>query len=368
MSISIGKLTSTLEKLAPIQLQADWDNCGLQVGESKWHVKRALLTLDVTVEVLNYAITNNYDFVLAHHPLIFRKLARIDTASTVGKIINLALTNKIAIYAMHTNLDVIQGGVSDRLAAVLGLTQTTVLDRQKGDYTKLVVFVPKTHLEPVRKALGDAGAGWIGNYSHCTFASPGHGQFLPREGANPWQGSRGTIEDVEEYRLETLVEGFRLPHVLGALKNVHPYEEIAYDLLPMDNTATYGLGRIGALAEPIKFKEFTALVAKGLGCSSLKVSGDDEALINKVALCGGSGGDFVTTAHRRGADVLVTAEIGYHQALEAAQLGLCLIDPGHFQSEFPILDTVKSFLETSLPGLHCSVYPYSTDPFRIKNL
>lgn len=365
MAIKSGKVISILQQLAPSQLQADWDNSGLQVGNRQWPVEKVLLALDVTLDVMQYAVENGFDFVLAHHPLLFRKLARIDTNAPGGKIISLALTNNITVFSMHTNLDVVKGGVSDALAELLNLEKVEVLDKQKGDYYKLAVFVPQSHYNQVRKALGDAGAGWIGNYSHCTFSSPGIGTFLPQAGASPWLGEVGRLEEVEEYKLETLVPGHRLADVLAAMRAAHPYEEIAYDLLPLAVDADYGLGRIGFLPEPIELKEFAAAVARVLDCPTVRVSGTGERSIHKVALCGGSGGNYVSLAHGRDADVLLTGDISHHQALDAFQLGLALVDPGHYSSEYPILYKVETYLRSVLPQeIVVARYPGSTDPLR----
>lgn len=366
MAVSAGKLISVLEKLAPVQVQTEWDNSGLQAGDRRWSADKILLTLDVTTDVVRYAADNGLNFILAHHPLIFRKLSRIDGATPLGRTIVMALDKRISIYAMHTNLDVIRGGVSDALAAQLNLTDVEILERQKGDYYKLAVYVPVPYLDKVRKAVGDAGAGWIGKYSHCSFAAPGAGMFRPGAGANPWLGSEGRIEEVEEYKLETLVEGFRLPDVLAAMKSAHPYEEVAYDLLPMSREAEYGLGRIGLLPQPMSLLELASSLGNSLGCSALRVSGDLDAPVRKVAVCGGSGSNLITTAYRRGADVLATGDISYHSALEARELGLALIDPGHYSSEYPVLAVLGDYIKKELPKEVVTVrFPGSTDPLRI---
>lgn len=364
MSVKAGRIISLLEQLAPLHLQETWDNSGLQVGSLSWQTDKILLALDVTPEVVEYAIAEKCGFILSHHPLIFHKISRIDASTPIGSCIAGALTNRICIYAMHTNLDVIPGGVSDALAALLQLKNTQVLDKGRGNYCKLAVYVPDTHLEQVRSALGDAGAGWIGNYSHCTFASPGRGQFMPREGANPWLGQQGELEEVSEYKLETLVKGNQLAAVLAAMKKAHPYEEVAYDVIPLDNEGEHGLGRIGRLPEPMALGDFAAWLATMLGCPAVKVSGEKTRRISKVAVCGGSGGDLVTLAHYSGADVLVTGDVGHHAALEAAGLGLSLVDPGHYASEYPVLKVLECYLQDNLREIAIIAYP-GTDPFWI---
>ncbi|HOC06785.1 MAG: Nif3-like dinuclear metal center hexameric protein [Bacillota bacterium] len=367
MSVKAGRIVSLLQQLAPLHLQEDWDNSGLQVGSLSWQTDKILLALDVTPEVVEYASKEKCGFILSHHPLIFHKLSRIDASTPVGACIAGALTNRICIYAMHTNLDVIPGGVSDALAALLQLQDIQVLDKDRGDYCKLAVYVPDSHLEQVRTALGDAGAGWMGNYSHCTFASPGRGQFLPREGANPWLGQQGQLEEVSEYKLETLVQRSQLAAVLAAMKKAHPYEEVAYDIVPLENKGEHGLGRIGHLPQPMALGDFAARLAKMLGCPAVKVCGEKARQVSKVAVCGGSGGDLVTLAHYSGADVLVTGDVGHHAALEAAGLGLSLVDPGHYASEFPVIKVLESYLQDNLKEIAIIKYP-GTDPFWIQTV
>jgi len=368
LAVKAGKIITLLEEFAPRQLQATWDNSGLQVGDRQWLADRVLLALDITLDVIQYAVTNKFNFILSHHPLIFHKLARVDVSTPMGNIIATALKEQISAYAMHTNLDVVSGGVSDVLASLLKLEQIMILDKQKGDYYKLAVYVPSTHLDLVRQALGDAGAGWIGNYSHCSFASVGFGRFLPKDGAKPWIGCKGKMEEVEEYKLESLVEGHKLSGVLSAMKSAHPYDEIAYDLVKMSNDAKYGLGRIGLLPEPMSLGAFSTLLGDLLGCYSLKITGDEERAIKKVAVCGGSGSNYVALSHRSGADVLVTGDIGHHAALEALQLGLALVDPGHYYSEHPIISRLESFLKDTIPGLVVVQYPGCTDPLWTKTM
>ncbi|HBI55760.1 MAG TPA: Nif3-like dinuclear metal center hexameric protein [Firmicutes bacterium] len=362
MAVKAGKIIALLEELAPVGLQEDWDNSGFQVGSRQWTTDKILLTLDVTPEVIEFAASERYGFILAHHPLIFHKLSKIDVSTPMGSSIADALANRICIYAMHTNLDVIRGGVSDALADLLNLKETQVLDKGSGKYCKLAVYVPDSHLEQVRRALGDAGAGGIGNYSHCSFAAPGRGQFLPLAGANPWYGRQGELSEVSEHKLETVVQRSQLTVVLAAMKKAHPYEEVAYDIIPLENEANFGLGRIGLLPEPMTLEDFASFLGKLLGCAALKICGERGRLIKKAAVCGGSCGSLVSLAHNRGADVLVTGDIGHHTALEAAQLGLALVDPGHYCSEYPVLNVLESYLIHNLHEIAVSRFPGKTDP------
>lgn len=367
MAVKAGELMDVLEDLAPLALQETWDNSGLQVGSPEWQLSKVLLTLDVTPQVMEYAISQNCGFILAHHPLIFHKLSCLNPATATGLCIARALAAEICVYAMHTNLDLVPGGVSDVLAVLLGLQNIMVLDKRPGKYRKLAVFVPESHLDPVRRALGDAGAGSIGGkYSHCTFATPGQGQFLPLAGSNPWRGSPKELTEIFEYRLESIILAARLPAVLKAVLSVHPYEEVAYDIIPVEDSGELGMGRIGCLRQPQTLAAFATFLGKKLGCSSLRVCGAPERLVSKIAVCGGSGSDLIYLAHRQGADALVTGDVGYHAALEAAQLGLAVIDPGHYFSEYPVLSALEAYIRRHLPGLALARFPGQGDPMWIK--
>lgn len=356
-----------LEGLAPLALQETWDNSGLQVGSREWQLSKVLLALDVTPQVVEYAISQGCGFILAHHPLIFNKLSCLDPTTAPGLAIARALVKQICVYAMHTNLDLIPGGVSDVLASLLGLQNTKVLDKKPGKYCKLAVFVPESHLVPVRRALGDAGAGSSGGkYSHCTFAAPGQGQFLPLTGAHPWQGSVNELTEIPEYKLESIVLAANLPAVLKAVQSVHPYEKVAYDIIPLENSGELGLGRIGCLRKPQSLAAFATFLGKKLGCSYLRVWGAQAGLVSKIAVCGGSGSDLIYLAHRQGADALITGDVDHHTALEAAQLGLAIIDPGHYFSEYPVLGALEAYIGEHLPGLALVRFPGKGDPIWIK--
>jgi dinuclear metal center YbgI/SA1388 family protein len=270
MSVKTGKIISTLEQLAPLSLQEDWDNSGLQVGSPSWRTDKILLALDITPKVVEYAIAEKCGFILSHHPLIFHKISRVDASTPIGSCIAEALTNRICIYAMHTNLDVIPGGVSDALAALLQLNNIQVLDKGSGNYCKL-------------------------------------------------------------------------------------------------ENGEHGLGRIGLLPEAMTLGDFAAQLANLLGCPAVKVCGEKARIIKRVAVCGGSGGDLVTLAHYSGADVMVTGDVGHHTALDAAGLGLALVDPGHYASEYPVIKFLKSYLHDTLGEIAIIKYP-GTDPFWIKTV
>ena len=244
MSVTCQEIMDIMERLAPCQLAEEWDNVGLLIGDPGDRVEGVLVSLDLTAPVLAEASAKGANLILVHHPPIFRPLKELRTDTPLGKLLADVLKEKMQVYAAHTNLDVAPLGVSQQLARKLELVETRILQPAGEDKLfKLVVFVPESHEAHVRKSLGDAGAGWIGNYSHCTFRTAGKGTFRPLEGADPFLGRVGQLEEAAEYRLETIVPQSRLQEVIKAMLASHPYEEVAYDLYPLSNRGrAYGLG------------------------------------------------------------------------------------------------------------------------------
>ena len=329
---SVTDISQYLDKLAPESLAEPWDNVGLQIGREALEVERLLVCLDVTDAVLEEAISKNCQLIVAHHPLFFREVTGVTGATPTGQVAMRAIENGLAIYVAHTNLDKAAGGISDSLASSLSLVEVKVLSSQD-HLLKLVVFVPRDALEPVKKALGDAGAGTIGLYSHCSFGVAGSGSFRPLAGAHPSLGNVGQDNQVDEVRLEVEVRETDLPKVTEAMIAAHPYEEVAYDLYELRNSdRSAGLGRIGNLKEEIGFDDFIK-ICKNQISDGIRVSGSIER-VKRVAVCGGSGSSLISKAFGAGADVMVTGDIKYHDALGARDIGLALVDGGHDATEF----------------------------------
>lgn len=318
------------EQFSPKKYAMEGDKIGLQIGRLNHEVERVLVTLDVTEEVVEEAIVKNVQLIIAHHPLIYRPLQKIDTETAAGRIVEKLIKNDIAVYAAHTNLDVTDGGVNDLLASALGITNTEVLvPSYEENLKKLVVFVPEEHAQKVKEAIGNGGAGAIGNYSHCAFTASGVGQFLPSEDTNPFIGKQGKLEEVREVRVETIVPERIEKKVLSAMLKAHPYEEVAYDLYPLENKGeSLGLGRIGTVPK-MTLRDFAQHVKKSLDVNTVRVVGDLDATISKVAVLGGDGNKYYMSAKFKGADVYVTGDIYYHTAHDAVMTGLNMIDPGH---------------------------------------
>jgi dinuclear metal center YbgI/SA1388 family protein len=345
--LPVGTLINYLEELAPRRFAQDWDNVGLQLGAAGGTVRAILVCLDVDSSVLEEAVSRNADFIVTHHPLIFRPLKNIRTDQPQGRLLADALSAGIRIFAVHTNLDVARGGVSDILADLLDIQESQVIRvTGRDDLEKIAVFVPKGHEDNVRQAMSAAGAGWIGSYSHCTFQVAGTGTFLPMTGTDPFIGKEGRLEKVEEVRIETIVPATQRRRVIQAMIKAHPYEEAAYDVYPLQNEGKpHGFGRIGKLKSPVTLAEFSSFVREKLNTGQLRVTGGPGRIVSKVAVCGGAGADLIQAASFAGADVLVTGDLKYHEARDAAAIGIAVIDAGHDVTERVIVPPVCAYLE-----------------------
>ena len=372
MAVNLQKITALINKLAPKNLSAKWDNIGLQLGSYNEEVNKVLVALDVNQEVINEAIDLDIDLIISHHPVIFDELSAVRFDTATGKLIKMAIKNNISIYSAHTNYDIAPGGLNDLLAQKLGVDNTSPLKvTNVEELKKLVVFVPEAYLQQVRDALGEAGAGYLGNYSNCSFYQSGTGTFNPLAGANPQQGEVGQINEVSEYRLETIIKADETSKVISKLKEVHPYEEVAYDLYPLDNKGEeFGLGRIGRLDSEISLDDYIDLIKSNLNLNYLKFVKSADSRINKVALCSGSGADFIKSASFKGADLFITGDVKYHEAQLAEELGLNLIDAGHYGTEKIMREGITDYLEqqTNANNLEVEIIKskINTNPFQVK--
>ena len=333
-------ITDAVEQLAPPSLAEDWDNCGLQVGDPAAKVSRVLVALTPVIEVFEEAQEAGADFLLFHHPLILGSFKSVDVSSYPGDLIARAVRRNLAVYAAHTSYDAAPHGVSAALAGALGLRGPLRVVSPRGQLRKLVIFVPQENIDAVADALAEAGAGVIGEYTHCTFRTPGTGTFLGGEATYPYLGERGRLEKVEEIRLETVVPAHASDRAVAAAIAAHPYEEIALDLYPVEgHPAGCGYGRVGTLPEPMTSDDLREHVSDRLGSPARLVADPDSGRrMELVAVLGGSGGSFVREAAASGAEALVTGDLDYHDALLADSLGLTAIDAGHAPTELPSLE------------------------------
>lgn len=363
MAHTVQQVVKVMEEIAPPYLAEEWDNVGLLVGRTQDSVQRVMVCLDVTEAIVHEAIQKGVDMIISHHPVIFEKLKTLRGDTGRERLLYLLVGNNIAVYCAHTNLDKATGGVDDVLAARLGLQDVRVLSADQRDKLyKVVVFIPKGHEDAVMDAMARAGAGWIGNYSHCTFQIDGTGTFMPLEGTNPYIGQQGRLERVHEVRLETVVLSSQLDRVIQAMLQVHPYEEVAYDVYPLANRVKkHGFGRIGRLPHRMTFEEFIGKVCDDLGVSSLQVAGwvDDE--VEVVATCAGSGGSLINKAYCSGAQVFLTGELKYHDAQAAAELGMATIAAGHYATEVFVVKELVSRLQKSFDALQYDIEVFAAE-------
>ncbi|MBI5483792.1 MAG: Nif3-like dinuclear metal center hexameric protein [Deltaproteobacteria bacterium] len=359
-----------INKIAPVSLAEEWDNPGLQIGDPAAQASRIMVALDPSAEVIDSAIRSSCQLLVTHHPLIFKPLKSISTSTSQGAAIHAAIRAGLSIICMHTNYDIARGGLNDLLATRIGLSDCIPLHvTTVQELLKLVVFVPAEYLEQLRSALFPY-ADSFGNYCDCSFTTSGEGTFTPLDGADPFIGTVGQHQKVSEQRLELLLESRNLPRAIKALLAVHPYEEPAFDIYPLRNEGEkLGLGRIGQLPEELSLADFAGQLRKTLPAAGLRYVGDPSATVSKVALCSGSGAALLRDAARAGADVLVTGDVKYHEAREAQELGIALIDAGHFNTEIIMAAEITEQIEAALCSAgykNCQVLPcrVETDPFR----
>jgi dinuclear metal center YbgI/SA1388 family protein len=344
--MKLQKLVKVIEEKYPLNLAYGWDNVGLLVGDLNIEIKKVLVSIEANDKLVEEAIEKDVDLIVTHHPFIFSKINRVTTSDYKGKLIHKLIKNDIAIYSTHTNFDIAFDGLNDYFMTLLGIEESTILDVTYSEQLyKLAVYVPKDHVENVRDTICDAGAGYIGNYSHCTFNIDGNGTFMPQEGTNPFIGAINALERVEEIKDETVVPQKILNNVLGEMLKSHPYEEVAYDLYKIENKGkSFGLGRVANLNEKISLEELANLIKEKLKMKHIRVVGDLNTDITRVAVVTGSGSSYVKDAKNKGAQVLITGDLKYHEAQDALDIGMTLIDCGHFESEYIFKDIMKAFL------------------------
>ncbi|NLM58412.1 MAG: Nif3-like dinuclear metal center hexameric protein [Clostridium sp.] len=362
----ISDIIRYMEELAPANLAEDYDNVGLLIGNRGSKVNRILVCLDVSSKVVDEAVEKNVDLIVSHHPVIFKGIKRINEDDAKGSIIYKLIKNNIGVYSAHTNLDVAHGGVNNYLSSLLGLTEIRNLVGYKSEKLfKIVVFVPVESVDSVRDSMSRAGAGWIGNYSDCSFMTKGVGTFMPLEGTNPYIGTRGKLEKVDEYRLETVVSKDNLQRVIEAMIHAHPYEEVAYDIYPLEiNGREYGMGNVGVLDKSITLESFINLVKERLNIKNVRLIGSTEKEIKKVAVFCGSFDNRVAWAAKLQADVLVTGDVKYHDAMDMTEMGMCVIDAGHFNTERIIVPRLVQLLSDRFSDIEVMGNDVEEDPFK----
>lgn len=362
LTVALSQIIDTMKRLAPPEMALEGDNIGLQTPCNS-NIDKILLSLDVDVRVVKEAKRRRATLIIAHHPVIYRKLERIAGHSHAERVVLAAIRNEIGIFIAHTNLDCAPGGVNDVLARRLELQDVrTLKPAGKQKSYKLVVFTPEDHVDKVRAAMSEAGGGIVGEYRYCSFQAPGTGTFMPSERATPYSGTVGQLNRESELRLEMMAPGEALADVIAAMKIAHPYEEVAYDVYELANPGKeYGLGRIGELPEPVHFKDYVELVKRRLGIKRAKVVGRGQARIRRVAVCGGGGGRLIPDVLAEGADAYVTGGVNYHERLGADSLGLCMVEAGHGATERIVLPALADNLKREAPDVQVITSRIKTD-------
>lgn len=350
----VRDIVNTIEAWAPAATAQSYDNVGLLVGDHNQDVSKVIVALDLTPAVIAEAVSKKCELILTHHPTIFTPIHSIDRNNFTGSMLHDLIRSNISLVAAHTNLDAARHGVSFELASTLGLTEIEFLKPLSDTIRKLVTFVPLDAIDDVREALAAAGAGRIGNYDSCGFAVQGSGYFRPLEGSSPSVGSVNETSRQDEIRFEVEVSVWNIESTVAALKEAHPYEEVAYDIYTVSQPSTNsGMGAIGLLPSAEPLTAFLDRVGKVLQAAALRFVGEPDRSISRVAVCGGSGSSLTRDAIRRGADAFVTADITYHKFFDVLKTdgrpAMALIDAGHYETEAMTESLLCRHLSEKLP-------------------
>ena len=361
----VKHVVEVIEGYAPLMYQESYDNCGLQVGDPGEAVTGILLCLDVTEAVVQEAIDRGCNMIVSHHPLIFGGLKRVTGRNYVERTVTMAIRNGINILSSHTSLDNIAGGVNTLIAQKLGLVNTRMLAPKKDTLGKLYTYAPMEAAESVREALFAAGAGRIGKYSECGFSTTGIGTFRPANGSNPAIGTAGgSREALQEVKIEVLVANHLRSEVMKALFAVHPYEEVAYEFVPLPNeNQEVGAGILGDLADPLDENGFLSYLKTHMKTNCIRHTAQRGKPVCKVAVCGGSGSFLLADAIRSGADVFVTGDFKYHQFFDADGK-IMIADIGHFESEQFTPEIFQVVLKENFPNFAILLSEINTNPLQ----
>ena len=362
MTTKISDIIACIEQMAPLAYQESWDNSGVQVGDVNQDVKAVLLCVDITEATLDEAIERGANLIISHHPLIFKGIKNLIGRNYIERVIIKAIQHNIVLYSAHTNMDKCLGGVNFRIAQKLGLKSIRVLAPEANYLYKIVTYVPQSHIEKVRQAMWSAGAGTIGAYDCCSYASEGNGTFRAQEGCNPFVGEINELHTEPELRLEMVVPKDKSGRVVTAIHLAHPYEEPAIDILPLaNNYSQLGLGCVGELENPITETEMLHYIKDKLNIQYIRHTQTSDKLVHRVALCGGSGAEFIPHAIREKAGIYITADVKYHDFFNTENQ-IVIADIGHFESEQCIKEVFyeqlsKNFINFAILMAECDKSP-----------
>ncbi len=362
IDMKLKELTSFLETIAPLAFQEDYDNAGLLTGIPEQEISAALLCLDITPGIIDEALGRDCNLIISHHPFIFRGLKKVEAGKTESDILVRLIKHDIAVYAIHTNLDNATGGINEFLCRKLGVSRMKILRERPGMLSKLVTFCPVGYADKVRQSLFDAGAGVIGNYDFCSFNIPGKGTFRASSDANPFVGQANSFHSEDETRIEVVFPDYIKSKLIRALLATHPYEEVAYDIYSLANTFPgCGAGIIGELEKPRDPADFLSLVKQKLNIKMIRHTILPAGKIQKVAVCSGSGSFLIPDALKAGADVLITADVKYHDFFDANG-AILIADIGHYESEQWIKDLLTERLIEKFPTFAVLSSGLNTNP------
>ena len=362
--MKVNDIVSSIEEMAPVSYQESYDNAGLLVGSYDTEVSGVLICLDVVESVVEEAINKGANLIIAHHPIVFKGLKRFNGNNYVERTVMLAIQNNIAIYAAHTNLDSVKGGVSDRICDLIGLQNKRILSPLAGDLNKLVTFVPIEYAQKVKEALFNVGAGSIGNYDSCSFSNEGKGTFRANEGADPFVGEIGKVHHENETRIETVFPKHLKGKILSALFKNHPYEELAFDVYQLENVnPNVGLGMIGELEKEEDSLQFLKRIKKIFGSACIKHTDLIKDKIKTVAVCGGSGSSLLRKAIAQKADVYVSGDFKYHEFFDAEEK-IIIADIGHYESEQFTSDIFYEIVTKKFPNFAVYISDINSNPIK----
>ncbi len=351
-----------LEEKAPSSLQESYDNSGLICGHPSMEINGAIICLDSTEEIIDEAISHGYNLVIAHHPIIFSGLKKLNGKNYIERTIIKAIKNDIAIYAIHTNLDNVIHGVNAKIAEKIGLINFRILSPMKNKLLKLSTYVPHEHSEKVKEALFNAGAGHIGNYSECSFSTRGEGSFKGGDGSNPVYGEKNVRFKAQETKIEVVLESHKQHQVFRALQETHPYEEVAYEIIELANSwQDSGAGLIGELPEEKDALEFLKLLKTKIKTECIRYTQPHLKRVKKIAVCGGSGSFLLEDAKRAGADIFITSDFKYHQFFDANET-ITIADIGHYESEQHTIELLGDWLSKKFPTFALRLTDINTNP------
>lgn len=360
----IKDITNYLESLAPLSTQESYDNSGLICGDQSTEVTNALISLDCTEEIIQEAIDRGCNLVISHHPIVFSGLKTFTGKNYVERTVIKAIKNDIAIYAIHTNLDNYEFGVNKKIGDLLNIKSPQILAPKSNSVSKLITLVPTTHKDSVLEALFNAGAGQIGNYSECSFSTEGQGSFKANENANQFIGESNTRHLEAETKIEVLIPNHKISVVLNAMLKSHPYEEVAYDIIQLQNNSNNeGSGMIGELENPMDTVDFLKLLKSTFKCGIIKHTELITPKVKTIAWCGGSGSFLLKNAKQQQADIFITGDFKYHEFFDAENQTI-IADIGHFESEQFTIELISDLLSKKFIKFAPCLTAINTNPVK----